>query len=1046
MTEFSPERKLAAIVAADVVGYSRLMGADEAGTHARLKALREQIIEPQIAAYHGRIVKLMGDGILAEFPSVVDALACAVEVQRAVAARNADIPDDQRIVFRIGINLGDVIVEGDDIYGDGVNIAARLEPLAEPGGICISQMARDGVSNKLPLDYADMGEQRVKNIAEPVRAYRVPIPTNAVMPLGSGGEPSQVSESTAETPHQKPLRQIGRWASLAAVIVILLSGSAVLWYQPWVPREAPALEARMALPLPDRPSIAVLPLMNLSDNNEQEYFADGITNDIITDLSQFSTLFVVAANSTFRYKGKPVKVQQVAEDLGVHYVLEGSVQRMGDTLRINTQLIDALSGHHVWAERYDRNANDLFAIQNEITRSVVGVISPIAQGRGKLVKAELERVARTRADNLSAYEHFLKAMMYIEHWDKVNNERSRQEFKKAIALDPGFGRAYGKHTWNYLADYRNGWSDDPEASLQQALSIATQGVAVDPNEPWTRFGLASVYLIMKRHDLALQNYEKAYLMNPNDADIIVDYGWCLAWAGRPDEGLPLVEKAMRLNPYHPQWYWTVVWLAHFVAERYQNAISSLEKITDPYPSVYRRLAATYALLDQAEEAQAAMAKYRELEPQNTIEQAAATFPFKRSEDLERLLNGLRKAGMPEKPPPPLPEKPSIAVLPFENMSSDSEQDYFGDGIAEDLITDLSKLRGLFVIARNSSFIYKGKSVDVRQIGRELGVRHVLEGSVRKIGEQVRITAQLIDATTGDHLWAQRYDEPLVDIFSLQDDIRQKIVASLDVQMSEGDQARVWRRTTTNANAYELFLEARELHVSLNKESIYRSIALLEQAIELDPEFAAAWTWLGWNYSTLGGWVETPDEKANVKAQALDYANRAIALDPSMGDPHAVKSDVYSSLDNPDRALDEARRAVELSPNSAKNTALLAAMLIGVDKPKEALTMIRKAVRLNPHPPDWYFFVMGKAYLLDSQFEEAKPLLQKCAAQLPGWVNCHYTLTLVYMELGQEKEAQDEAQILLQLNPACTSTTRLSFVHPSIREHHKALLIKAGLPE
>ena len=502
----------------------------------------------------------------------------------------------------------------------------------------------------------------------------------ALIALLSQGEPpqhvieevGQVSEIAGQRAlHQRPeersfvaQRTQHLWMGLAMVLLVVMGAALFVWTQgqpaavqnpnKQAAHQAEALaavqteQARLVLPLPAEPSIAVLPFMNLSDDAEQDYFVDGITHDIITDLSQFSTLFVIAANSTFRYKGKPVKVQQVAEELGVRYVLEGSVQRLGDTLRINAQLSDAISGRHVWAERYDRKAKDLFIIQNEITRKIVGVISPIAQGRGKLLQAELDRVARTPIENLQAYDYFLQAMAAIERWNKVDNERSKQLFKQAIALDPNFGRAYGKHAWNYLMEYKSGWGDDPKASLQQALTIAEQGVAADPNEGWTHYGLASVYLFQKRHDLALQEIGKAHKLNPNDADITIDYGWFLTWAGRPDDGLPYIEKAMRLNPYHPSFYWTVVWLADFVAGRYQDALASLLKISDPYPNVYRLLAATYAVLGRMQEAQAAMAKYLELEPQNTIEQAAAALPFKRPEDRQRFLDGLRKAGMPEK--------------------------------------------------------------------------------------------------------------------------------------------------------------------------------------------------------------------------------------------------------------------------------------------------------------------------------------------------------------------------------------------------------------
>ena len=631
------ERKLAAIVAADVVGYSRLMGADEAGTLARLKEIRQQLVEPKIIKYHGRIVKLMGDGILIEFPSVVDALVSAIEVQRAIKIRNQDIVEGQQIVFRIGINLGDIMVEGHDIYGDGVNIAARLEPLAEPGGICISQAARDAISNKLPLEYRDIGVQQLKNITEPVRVYQVKIPPGAVMPRASIIYPH---------PDQSLKKRIALRLG-AALLVIGAAAVFFLLYQPKpVPQIVAASEANMAFPLPSEPSIAVLPFMNLSDDTKQGYFADAISNDIITDLSKFSTLFVVAANSTFRYKGKPVKVQQVAEDLGVRYVLEGSIQRLDENLRINAQLIDALSGQHVWAERYDRDANDLFAVQDEITRNIVGIISPVAGGRGKLQKAELERIAHTPTENLEAYDYFLRGIAHIDRFTKEDNELGRQLLEKAIALDPGYGRAIGKLVWTYLLDYENGWGSSREASLQRAMEVAKQAVAADPNEAWAYWGLASAHLFQKHYDLMLQAHQKAYELNPKDAAMVTEYGWGLSLVGQTEKGITLMQEAMRLDPYHPSWYWSNLGVGYFLAGQYEESIASFEKIVEPWGIILRRLVVNYALLGNIEKAQAILAKYLELEPQASLELIAETAPY-RPADLERFLDGLRKAGMPE---------------------------------------------------------------------------------------------------------------------------------------------------------------------------------------------------------------------------------------------------------------------------------------------------------------------------------------------------------------------------------------------------------------
>ncbi len=424
MTLPGEQRRLVAILAADMVGYSRLMEADERGTIARQKSHRAELIDPKISEHHGRIVNTTGDGMLVEFASVVDAVECAVAIQRAMLEREADISNDRRIQYRVGINLGDIIVDGDDIFGDGVNIAARLEQMAEPGGLRISGTAYDHLKQKINVGYEDLGEVRVKNIEEPVRSYRVLLGPEAVGRMIGEKSPSS-------TP-----RPLGRIA--AVVLISLFVAGGALWWQPWAPEFEPASVERMAFPLPGKPSIAVLPFDNLTGETEQEYFADGITNDIITDLSKFSRLFVIASHSTFTYKGKPVKIQQVAEDLGVRYVLEGSVQRSGDQIRINAQLIDATSGHHLWAERYERDTEDLFAVQTEIIETIVATLA------FRVDAVERERVLHKDTESLAAYDYYLLGRKSFSVFTKEAMTEARTLLEKAIELDPNYAHAYAQ--------------------------------------------------------------------------------------------------------------------------------------------------------------------------------------------------------------------------------------------------------------------------------------------------------------------------------------------------------------------------------------------------------------------------------------------------------------------------------------------------------------------------------------------------------------------------------------------------------------------------
>ena len=675
IAENSVERRLAAILSADVVGYSRLMEADETGTLARLQAHRREVIDPQIAAHHGRLVKLMGDGALVEFASVVEAVECAVAIQAGMAARNAEEPEDQRIELRIGINLGDILVEGDDIYGDGVNVAARMQELAEPGGICISDDAFRQVERRSELGFADLGEQHVKNIVRPVRAYRV---------LREAGAAGMATVRAARPRHWS------RWvvvAAAAAIAVVLVVWAAV--EQPWRERVEPASLAAMAFPLPERPSIAVLPFANLSGDPEQDYFGDGITEDIITALSRFPEVFVIARNSSFTYKGKPVKVQQVAEELGVRYVLEGSVQRSGKRLRVTAQLIDALTGYHLWSERYEREMADVFELQDELTQRIVAALSL------ELTDAEIERARLKDTDDPKAYDLVLRSRPYCCTLIKADNDKARGLLEQAIAVDPDFARAYSFLAWTHLHDWQLGWTDDPESSLGRAFELATKAVALDEDDFAARSALSEVYLWQRQFERAAAAMERAIALNPNQPDLYRGRADILVWAGQPQEALAHVEKAARLSP---KTQFTNFWVrghAYFLLERYAEAATafagSIERNPGFWPS-HLFLAASYGHLGRTKEARAAYERAIEVHPALSSAQHKPTAPYKNPADFERIGAGLQKAGLVPEPEAALalPDRPSIAVLPFTNMSDDPGQEWFAEGMADDLITDLSR--------------------------------------------------------------------------------------------------------------------------------------------------------------------------------------------------------------------------------------------------------------------------------------------------------------------------------------------------------------------
>jgi TolB-like protein/class 3 adenylate cyclase len=520
------KRKLAAILSADVEGYSRLMDDDEEATVRTLTSYRNAITD-LVQQFRGRVVDAPGDNLLAEFTSVVDAVNCAVEIQRDLAERNTELAYNRQMQFRIGVNLGDVIDENGRIYGDGVNIAARVESLAEAGGICISGRAHDQVENKLGLEYEDLGKHEVKNISRPIQVYRV---------LSYPGAAAHRVVQAKETVGRK-WRKIG----FAAAVVIVVAAALGIW-QLYISRPTiePASVDKMAFPLPDKPSIAVLPFDNLSGDPEQEYFSDGLTDQIISTLSKIRNLFVVARNSTFTYKGKPLKIKRVAEDLGVKYVLEGSVQRTTDRVRITAQLINATTGYHVWSERYDREQKNIFDIQDDITMEITKAIGI------EIIEGEQARIwQKSQTSNLSAYEKVLQARYYFNKQNKKDSARARSYYKEALALDPNYARPYLGLGWIHWQGARYGWVESPKESIKMAYEFAQEAINLDGNLEDAHILLASIYIVQRQHDKAIELIERAVANSPNSAHYNAFLAGWLGLAGRWQEGISYAEMSIR---------------------------------------------------------------------------------------------------------------------------------------------------------------------------------------------------------------------------------------------------------------------------------------------------------------------------------------------------------------------------------------------------------------------------------------------------------------------------------------------------------------------
>jgi TolB-like protein/class 3 adenylate cyclase/tetratricopeptide (TPR) repeat protein len=613
------DRKLAAILAADVVGYSRLMEEDEQGTFERLRAGRKELFEPEIARHHGRIFKLMGDGLLAEFSSVVDAVECAVALQKGLAARNASVSEDQCFKVRIGVNLGEVIVEGDDCYGEGVNIAARLEQLAEPGGIYVSGKVAKEVEKKLAFGFEAMGEQRVKNIVEPIAVYRVKLDG---LPRGRIVRRSDTGRA--------------RWivAAASAVALVLVAG-AVLAVPGWW---------KSTGPLAEKPSIAVLTLDSLGDDPKWERIADGMTEDIITDLSHSRELTVIARNSSAVYKGKAVDIRKVGEELGVRYVLEGSLQPIGDRIRVTAQLIDAASGSHVWSERYDQPAADIFAVQSEVTERIA--VSLAGYG-GAIAGAELQLIKRKPPNGLTGYDTYLLGMEAKHQVTKESLIEAERLFRKAIDLDPQLARAYVGLTYVYAYMLILGLAESPEEIVSKHLEAAQKAVEIDPNDGETHLVLGTANIYRGKREQALAEFAKAEALAPNNADILVLIAWNIPGMGEGESqrAVRLADRAVALNPHYPDWYNQALYYAYFYGEQFEKSKNCTKLVKNPFAPDYAYLAISYAYLGRAEEAKAAATEAAKLDPKWIAEQYLSDTGGVEEREANLFVEGARKAGL-----------------------------------------------------------------------------------------------------------------------------------------------------------------------------------------------------------------------------------------------------------------------------------------------------------------------------------------------------------------------------------------------------------------
>ena len=972
MAEGEVRQRLAAILAADVAGYSRLMGDDEPATIAALTAYRA-IFRTHIEANGGRVVDMAGDSVLSLFDSAAGAVRAAIDTQTELNDANEGLPDHRQMHFRIGVNLGD-IREADDgtIYGDGVNVAARLEGLASPGGVMLSESAHLQVRRDPALTFVDAGEHVVKNITEPVRAFRV---------LAEG--------EAAPTPE----RSNKRWrpAILVAAAAILLAIAADAW---WLTREAPPEPMVTAagepttdpiLAAPTGPAIAVLPFDDLSEEAGQGFFADGLTEDIITGLSRFNNLRVIARNSTFQYKGQAVDVREVGEALGVRYVLEGSVRRSGDSLRVTAQLLDARDGTHLWAENYARDLTtaDIFAIQDSIMARIVGVLG---DEHGVISRAGLEETGARQTGNLTAYECVLRAYGYYDVITPAEHLAVRACLEEAVALDPTYAEAWGWLSHMYQDEYKFGFNPRPEAEepLVRAIAASQNAIQADATSQIGYQSLATGHYFAGDLEQFHIAAERAMALNPNNSQTLAYLGQMTAFAGDWDRGIAVMDKAVDLNPNHPTWYHAAYFMRHYRDGDYEAALLSAKRYNLPeFFAHHLFLAIIYAQLDRLEEARASIAELNALYPGYADAARANLERWWKDEALVvAMMDSLEKAGLFAEPE--APSRPVIAVLPFTNMSGDPEQEYFADGITEDIITELAQFPDALVIGRNTTFQYKGKAVDISLVGTELGADYLVEGSVRRSGDSVRVTTQLLRVEDGTHLWAENFDRGLTtsNIFSIQDEIAQHVammVADSHGLVNTTEFQSSIERMPQQISSYECVLRFYEYYRYIDFNLIGNVHECLEDVTQREPQYGLAWSYLAMIYieeiiAGVDGGFEDPD---SALAAALTAAEKGLRLAPYSARAHAFYARVrlYARGDT-ERVEMETREAMRLAPNDVEALLTSAEVFSHIGKHRESYDVMQRVGSLNPAYPASHNWWIGRYHLAEGNYDDTVLWLEK----------------------------------------------------------------------
>jgi TolB-like protein/Flp pilus assembly protein TadD len=824
---------------------------------------------------------------------------------------------------------------------------------------------------------------------------------------------------------------------------------------------APAVTAGLPVPASSgKPSIVVLPFVCLGTESSDEYFADGLTEDIIANLCRYRELFVIAHESAFAYRDSGANAEHSVNQIGVEYVTKGNIRRSGDQIRISTHLIEATTGKTVWAERIDRKFDELFALEDEVAARIASNLVSHIEDEGNA------RAARKHPENMTAFDYVMRARKGVDSFDAKQNASARQLLEQAIELDPEYAAAYAYLAWSYCVEAESPWCMSRQEADERAVAYARKAVALDEFDSDGHVGLGWAYLHQKKFDLAEVHLDRAIECNPNDYGAYCVKSWLLSFSGRASEVTTCGTTALRLNPLAPDNCLLAIIIAHYTESRYDEALGMLARVKEASADSEAWRAACLAQLGRDEESHVAADSAIEMGGDFIKSQDwLYLWPFKNPQDLKHFIDGLKKSGIlkdsVERPgqvsegaggPTDFqlepPDKPSIAVLPFQNMSSDPEQEYLADGITDDIITNLSRFRDIFVIASNSSFAYKGKSVNVQDVSRELGVRYILEGSIQKSKDEIRINAQLIEGSTGSHLWAERYQRHVEDIFALQDEVVGLIVGSLATGYG-GRLRKAWqRRGTENPKAFDSFMRGMDLMDNFTKADNSRAKEYFEEAIRMNPNYGKAYAKLAWAYilDATEGWR---DNYEDLMAKGLEAATKGVEIEDEESWVHWSLGACYFYAMQHDLGLAEFERAIELNPNDADVLADAGFYFTYAGKAEEGVELIYQAMRINPHYPEYYLVQLGQVLFDAHKYEEAIATFARLR-NVETLISCLY-LAASQAALGKIDKAKEAIKRVLEHDPEATiekwTRPRMTpYNNHEDAEHFGQNLRKAGLTD